>query len=572
MAFLDYFKKFTNPTPIENYLTPEAQLRTLEKFGSQSTYTPTSGAFQLPSAPTQPLTTPTPAASPVQGASYSSTFSAPKPVAPTVSPVNQEVEAARQRLAGATQAPGGSMQTVVAEGVGPANPSGGTQKKSATQSPYQTTGTMEGDIAAGLIQGPNIPDDETNALILKTAEDAANNANLRTVTAGGMLDGQKSKSQELWEKIINYYLGYDVSPEAQRIADIRKQLGKIQGAMDKSMADLYNTPGLTMFQNARRQQAINQSSGMLTAPLTSELQALTGLQSEQNQRMSALTNIAQALTPNAVGSPILDEQGNATIVTQDPMTGGYTTLNLGRLGSAKPASTEIAEFEYAVKQGFKGNFLQYLAAKTQATTKSTAGGTGDIAGLAQAVLDNPALYNQLTPTMKGKLAPILYGAGFSDFGKMMSDSALGKVTDIQTAVSELQQLSVEAGSLDAYTGPGASILAMLPGTQTQKYKSSVDRVRQIVGKALEGGVLRKEDEEKYKAILPTVSDTAAVAAYKIQQIMEQMTGDLTRYISNQAAAGRATGGIDQYQVGSIYDFNGLQYKYIGNDNWEGPIN
>ena len=46
-------------------------------------------------------------------------------------------------------------------------------------------------------------------------------------------------------------------------------------------------------------------------------------------------------------------------------------------------------------------------------------------------------------------------------------------------------------------------------------KAEIDKVRQEVGKALEGGVLRKEDEVKYKKILPTLADTPAIALAKI---------------------------------------------------------
>jgi hypothetical protein len=40
-----------------------------------------------------------------------------------------------------------------------------------------------------------------------------------------------------------------------------------------------------------------------------------------------------------------------------------------------------------------------------------------------------------------------------------------------------------------------------PWSGSRKVQAEIDRVRQLVGKALEGGVLRKEDEEKYKKIL-----------------------------------------------------------------------
>lgn len=96
---------------------------------------------------------------------------------------------------------------------------------------------------------------------------------------------------------------------------------------------------------------------------------------------------------------------------------------------------------------------------------------------------------------------------------------------------------------------------MIPGSQTQKLRSGIDRVRQIVGKALEGGVLRKEDEEKYMRILPAITDLPSVVAYKIKNVTEQMENDMNSYISLQAASGRNTAGVasstNTYAPGTI---------------------
>ena len=52
------------------------------------------------------------------------------------------------------------------------------------------------------------------------------------------------------------------------------------------------------------------------------------------------------------------------------------------------------------------------------------------------------------------------------------------------------------------------------GLTRASLQADVDRARQTVGKALGGGVLRKEDEDKYKKILATLNDTPETAVYK----------------------------------------------------------
>jgi len=53
----------------------------------------------------------------------------------------------------------------------------------------------------------------------------------------------------------------------------------------------------------------------------------------------------------------------------------------------------------------------------------------------------------------------------------------------------------------------------------EKLKAEIDVVRQRVGKALEGGVLRKEDEVKYKVILATLGNDPDVALHKMAMMV-----------------------------------------------------
>ena len=64
---------------------------------------------------------------------------------------------------------------------------------------------------------------------------------------------------------------------------------------------------------------------------------------------------------------------------------------------------------------------------------------------------------------------------------------------------------------------GASGLTRV-GSWTFNIYDSHGRVKQVIGKSLEGGVLRREDEYKYVKILPTIQDPPDVAKAKIHPV------------------------------------------------------
>lgn len=117
----------------------------------------------------------------------------------------------------------------------------------------------------------------------------------------------------------------------------------------------------------------------------------------------------------------------------------------------------------------------------------------------------------------------------------------GNISDFQSSLNELSNLSEAITSGKGSTDPILGRLrSMNPyDTEQQTLQAMIDKTRQIVGKALEGGVLRKEDEEKYKKILPTTSDTKEVAINKINMITAQLNAKMQNY-SSLVGAGNTT--------------------------------
>jgi hypothetical protein len=160
------------------------------------------------------------------------------------------------------------------------------------------------------------------------------------------------------------------------------------------------------------------------------------------------------------------------------------------------------------------------------------------AGLVEAVLANPELYDKLTPSDIGDIAPDLAARGFTGFGRRLSDGAIKQMAESRSAIASLRDLRQVLRDNEQYIGPVAGLAAMNPYSKARQAQADIDRVRQRVGKALEGGVLRKEDEEKYKRILATLQDTPATAIYKVDQLIEDIERDLTNFAEEQRRAGR----------------------------------
>mgnify|MGYP007031181626 CR=1 FL=1 len=83
-------------------------------------------------------------------------------------------------------------------------------------------------------------------------------------------------------------------------------------------------------------------------------------------------------------------------------------------------------------------------------------------------------------------------------------------------------------------------------SNAQNLQAQVATAKQIVGKALEGGVLRKEDEVKYAKLLPTMRDTDQTAQFKIQQLQSLISSRLNDYLMS---INGGSGGVDAAALG-----------------------
>lgn len=113
-------------------------------------------------------------------------------------------------------------------------------------------------------------------------------------------------------------------------------------------------------------------------------------------------------------------------------------------------------------------------------------------------------------------------------GKSTSQVSQGQM-DAQNAIDMVNRLSQSIATTKK-TGPIKGLSTLSPyATEALDLQAQIDLARQVVGKFLEGGVLRKEDEEKYKKILPTMYDTPEVAQRKLRNLAIELQNRMAQY-------------------------------------------
>lgn len=154
--------------------------------------------------------------------------------------------------------------------------------------------------------------------------------------------------------------------------------------------------------------------------------------------------------------------------------------------------------------------------------------------------ENPGLMNNLTPSERVKLYPIFAERGYPGLGRQLQPTMIGRISETESAVASLKDLKESIKAAESKIGPMAGWSRRNPmDEQARTVFAEINLVKQRVGKALEGGVLRKEDEEKYKQILAVMEDRPQVAYGKIDGLVKTLERDNNIYQDNLIATGWA---------------------------------
>lgn len=139
-------------------------------------------------------------------------------------------------------------------------------------------------------------------------------------------------------------------------------------------------------------------------------------------------------------------------------------------------------------------------------------------------------------------------------GKPLNITAVNTITDYDKSVKEALGMQALFSSTDGNrilekVGPVAGRMNSLnPYDEDFKLmQQQLALAKQIIGKAFEGGVLRKEDEIKYKDILPLATDTPDVIRGKVKLLVDRVQGIRDTYLDNLQDAGYD---VSRYQNGT----------------------
>jgi hypothetical protein len=142
--------------------------------------------------------------------------------------------------------------------------------------------------------------------------------------------------------------------------------------------------------------------------------------------------------------------------------------------------------------------------------------------------------------------PVTSTANQGPNGKPLSPSDIEKFGGGRDAFSQLDQLTQTVEKNRDIFGPVAGrISGNNPyDRKAQAVQSEINTARQVIGKFLEGGVLRKEDESKYEKILATLNDTDVSAMDKLTIVRKMIEDRQNANVSALKAQGYDVSGID----------------------------
>jgi hypothetical protein len=143
--------------------------------------------------------------------------------------------------------------------------------------------------------------------------------------------------------------------------------------------------------------------------------------------------------------------------------------------------------------------------------------------LVEAILANPAIYADLTPTIKARLAGTLAKRGFKQFASTPGQKAGGP--NVGAILSEIETLSTKINTGEG--NPMTNVAGMIRrgraagnmDNDVAQYQALISGMIPMVARAVgHTGVLTQQDVDSVRAMFPRVGDNKALAAKKMATI------------------------------------------------------
>lgn len=258
----------------------------------------------------------------------------------------------------------------------------------------------------------------------------------------------------------------------------------------------------------------------------------------RNGKNVALTGFTEGVQPARKIMPALESLGNVAKQAYGAMTGDSAMFN--------DASAPMNQPDQSYDQLGIGQV-------GPATTTSAV--NPNITNWAQSVYSDPSRMSQVPAELKTAVNNAVTqlqssGAPKQSAQKPLSDTSLTMLSDaafLPKILQELEGTINKSGQKDgAAFGPMSNLYNLNPFDTTQQIANAdLSRSAQLVGKFMEGGVLRKEDEAKYAKMLPGTTDTKEVAQGKLQAVRNMLQAKLQGYLDTDRAAGYDTRPIEE---------------------------
>jgi hypothetical protein len=370
------------------------------------------------------------------------------------------------------------------------------------------------------------------------------------------LEGQRLGAQsKLQQQAID--AATEAQGKIQRTMEIRQQ--EVEGAKRayERTVNAINDPSMVVdpnrFWNSRDTgQKILAGISILLGGLGQGTFAAMGLKSE---------NGAMEILQDAIRRDVEVQQANVTNrrgAMRDELQGRGELFTMLRQQGMD--DLEAVRAEEAAKIDMVQRQIEQLASQ-MGSQEARVRADGAIASLdmeKNKLLAQVAQHRDTFAIEKAKLANQKYAlslkAGGAGGGKIMPGQQVGHVAELDATIQFAKDRLAEFnGSVKV---PGARFV---PGTKAYDYDARRTEFKQLIGKAIEGGVLRAEDEKKYDKMIPEAGDFAS-GMQRWQALVNDLTSKRQKLVEDFGKAGYASGGLagpSSPAAGDGDDYSGL---------------
>lgn len=308
------------------------------------------------------------------------------------------------------------------------------------------------------------------------------------------------------------------------ITNISNEIEELENARDQKLTKIQDDPFISIGTKQGRSQKIESEFENKIANRVNRLTLMQGAYKDaRNEARFAATTAISLFNQerNFQADQIEAEiESKEKELEAEQKTGALTTEKVGQFTVLRAPNGEIIS---TIKPSTTSGTEEGFASSVEGWANILSRGQGTISNVPQAIRNQVVNY---------------LNTNSIDIKKQLGETAITQIAQTESAIASLDDLRTVIKDNLEFVGPISGLARFNPWSDARKAQADIDRVRQTVGKALEGGVLRKEDEEKYKKILATLADTPETALYKIESLVSTLQRDLQAYKDEQVSAGR----------------------------------